>query len=183
MKTYTNFQRPFISALSLVAFLVASLPAFADGSRNMYPADFFDRYKGIETKTIIGCSHNSDSPCYHSSEYLYMTASNIKWGSYSATYQCKKCGYTYGISTEYYFLDRPKSGYYSEIGDKYGSNWPTYETADVPNDRRAVLYSAASEGTPYCSNAFPTYGTIKVYAKVGEHIYLASSALGIGNGK
>lgn len=104
------------------------------------------------------------------------------WGTYSATYQCKKCGYTYGTSTEKYFLDKPKSGYYSEIGDRYGSNWPTYET-DVPNDRRAVLYSAASEGTPYCSNAFPTYGTIKVYAKVGEHIYLASSALGIGNGK
>ncbi len=184
MKTYTNFQRPFISALSLVAFLVASLPAFADGSRNMYPADFFERYKGIETRTLIGCSHNSDSPCYHSSEYLYMTASNFKWGTYySATYQCKKCGYTYGTSTEKYFiLDKPKSGYYSEIGDRYGSNWPTYET-DVPNDRRAVLYSAASEGTPYCSNAFPTYGTIKVYAKVGEHIYLASSALGIGNGK
>src|SRR5690606_14172810 len=46
---------------------------------------------------------------------------------------------------------------------------------------RAFLLST-SVGPSAEYNPFPTLGTVKVYAKPGEKLYLGSSAVGIGNG-
>ena len=46
---------------------------------------------------------------------------------------------------------------------------------------RAYLYSGASTSNP-SAYPFPTWGTMKVYAKAGETIYVGSSAQGMGSG-
>ena len=66
--------------------------------------------------------------------------------------------------------------------DIYPSNYYTYyfggdKRGEVARCYRAMLVSGTASDRP-----FPTYGTMKVYAKAGEHIYLASSALNSASG-
>lgn len=67
------------------------------------------------------------------------------------------------------FADGSRNMYPANYFQKYGIS------SDGTHRYRAVLYSGFSENIS--SIPFPTYGTIKVYAKAGEHIYVASSAL------
>ena len=89
-----NLRRLFLSAVSFLSFVCLPVSASAEGSKDMYPKDYFTKYFGKDMST------------------------------------------------------------------------------DHARRFRAMLVSGTASDRP-----FPTYGTMKVYAKAGEHIYLASSAL------
>lgn len=89
-----NLRRLFLSAVSFLSFVCLPVSASAEGSKDMYPKDYFTKYFGKDMST------------------------------------------------------------------------------DHARRFRAMLVSGTASNRP-----FPTYGTMKVYAKAGEHIYLASSAL------
>ena len=92
-----NLRRLFLSAVSFLSFVCLPVSASAEGSKDMYPKDYFTKYFG------------KDMSIDHARRF------------------------------------------------------------------RAMLVSGTASNRP-----FPTYGTMKVYAKAGEHIYLASSALNGG---
>lgn len=75
------------------------------------------------------------------------------------------------------WADGSKDMYPSDYYSRYGV------TAGSAGDYRACLMSGitSSGSDPDLAAPFPTYGTIKVYAKAGEHIYLASSAMTVKN--
>ena len=71
--------------------------------------------------------------------------------------------------------------------DMYPENYfEKYAAAGVTTDNagryRACLMSGIPTGSdPNLASPFPTNGTLKVYAKEGEHIYMASSAMTVRN--
>lgn len=77
------------------------------------------------------------------------------------------------------WADGSRDMYPSDYYAKYGV------TAGSAGDYRACLLSGitSSGSDPDLAAPFPTYGTLKVYAKAGEHIYVASSAMVVSDSK
>lgn len=75
------------------------------------------------------------------------------------------------------WADGSKDMYPSDYYARYGV------TSGSAGDYRACLLSGitSSGSDPDVAAPFPTFGTIKVYAKAGEHIYVASSAMKVKN--
>lgn len=75
------------------------------------------------------------------------------------------------------------SGVEKVFADGSASMYPAQEKEDL-KFRASLLSGTCSESNGYnVAVPFPTYGTLKVYVNAGEHIYVASSALGVGSGK
>ncbi len=77
------------------------------------------------------------------------------------------------ISYQSVWADGSKDMYPSDYFTRYGV------TTGSAGDYRACLLSGitSSGSDPDLAAPYPTFGTIKVYAKAGEHIYVASSAM------
>ena len=82
------------------------------------------------------------------------------------------------INVQYVSADGSKDMYPEDYFSRYGVPTPTAQNIPI-GAYRACLMSGIPSGNsdPNPSVPFPTYGTIKVYAKAGEHIYMASSAM------
>lgn len=72
--------------------------------------------------------------------------------------------------------DGSRDMYPADYFSRYASSGVTVNSA---GSYRACLMSGVptASSDPNLASPFPTYGTLKVYAKAGEHIYVASSAM------
>lgn len=83
------------------------------------------------------------------------------------------------VSIQFVRADGSKDMYPADYFDRYAAAGVTDENA---GSYRACLMSGIPSGSdPNLASPFPTNGTLKVYAKEGEHIYMASSAMVMRN--
>ena len=83
------------------------------------------------------------------------------------------------INIQFVRADGSKDMYPADYFERYAAAGVTTSNA---GSYRACLMSGIPTGSdPNLASPFPTNGTLKVYAKEGEHIYMASSAMMVRN--
>ena len=75
--------------------------------------------------------------------------------------------------------DGSKDMYPADYFARYASAGVT--TSNAGSYRACLLSGIPTGSDPNLASPFPTNGTLKVYAKEGEHIYMASSAMVLRN--